>query len=38
MAEPQRRSPGARVEDTWYRRDKTPKARNGLVNGGVLSS
>ena len=23
------RKPGARVEDTWYRKDKTPKARNG---------
>ncbi|MBN7524300.1 site-specific integrase [Mycobacteroides abscessus subsp. massiliense] len=30
MAETQRRSPGARVEDTWYRKDKTPKARNGV--------
>lgn len=26
----QRRSPGARVEDTWFKKDKTPKARNGV--------
>lgn len=30
MAEPQRRKPGATVEDTWKRKDGTPKARNGI--------
>lgn len=29
MAE-QRRKPGAHIEDTWKRRDGTPKARNGI--------
>lgn len=29
-AEPQRRGPGAYIEDTWKRKDGTPKARNGV--------
>ncbi|SKO40198.1 tyrosine-type recombinase/integrase [Mycobacteroides abscessus] len=30
MADPQRRKPGAHVEDTWKKKDGTPKARNGI--------
>ncbi|WP_078281701.1 tyrosine-type recombinase/integrase [Mycobacteroides franklinii] len=30
VSEPQRRGPGAYIEDTWKRKDGTPKARNGV--------
>lgn len=30
VAEPQRRGAGAYIEDTWKRKDGTPKARNGI--------
>lgn len=28
--EPQRRNPGAYLDDMWFRKDKTPKPRNGI--------